>query len=82
MGSIANRIDYDAESQTAEAKFTFTPGVNGDYAYPGAFYKVIEAPVNDNFKISDYEVKMNATDHIKMDGEYAKHNEANLTISK
>ena len=87
MGSIANRIiqkeeDYDSRNWTAQAKFTMTPGVNGDYGHPKAYFKAQTFKKSDNFAMMSYDVELSGTDLLNTTGEYEKHNEANLTLQQ
>ena len=49
MGSIANTVNYNQTTGEAFAEFKFTPGVNGDYAYPEAYYSILETSESDDF---------------------------------
>lgn len=76
MGSIRNRL-YNEE----KAQFTFTPGVNGDYAFPALYYTDVE---NDASVVDFENIDVNIVfdDLLNKTGEYTDHFEANSTVSK
>lgn len=46
LGSFANYIEneeFSSNTVYAESNVTFTPGVNGDYAYPATFFSVVDS---------------------------------------
>lgn len=67
MGSVQNRIiekDSNETSLAADAQFSFTPGVNGDYAYPEASYVHFEINDTSLFDSMDIELEYTMTDSV------------------
>lgn len=68
MGSVQNRIietSLNNDNLTADAHFSFTPGVNGDYAYPEASY--VHFNINDTsvFDTMDMDLEYTMTDSVE-----------------
>ena len=68
MGSVQNRIvetSFNETTLTADAKFSFTPGVNGDYAYPEASFVYFETKNLIQFDSKDMALEYSMTDTVE-----------------
>ena len=68
MGSVQNRIvetSFNESTLTADAKFSFTPGVNGDYAYPEASFVHFETKDLSQFDSKDMDLEYSMTDSVE-----------------
>ena len=78
MGSIENQIFGDHHDP--KARFSFTPGVNGDFAQPEASFQRISVDDITKFKVESKSMKFEGSDLINSTDEHAKHPEANITV--
>jgi hypothetical protein len=65
IGSLGNRImseNFNEMNSSAQIEFTFTPGINGDYAFPSTNFSIIHSHEQSDTKFSHSKIFLNFTD--------------------